>query len=180
MRRGGVAGARSEVHEAEAARVVVDDRLAAGEMEQDMVVQAAPVARVVEDARRRGARRALDAEGTGHAEMHDDARAVVEIGEEIFGAPSEPLDPAALEPRGEAFWKGKAEVGPAQFERLDPRPLHHRAEAEADGFDFGQFGHGVAPLIRVPRRHGARGTLRLSRASKARKPLVPVRKPSVI
>ena len=84
----------------------------------------------------------LDAEGAGHAEMHDQHHAVVEIGEEIFRPPAERDDRAAGEAAGEAGGKGNAQIGPALLDLEEGGALHDRGKAAADRLDFRQFGQG--------------------------------------
>ena len=69
--------------------------------------------------------------------------AVVEVDEEIFGAPADRFDAASVEALGEAFGKREAEVGPPLLDRGEGRARHGLRQAAADGFDFGKFGHGA-------------------------------------
>jgi hypothetical protein len=73
--------------------------------------------------------------------MHQEYIAVVELGEEIFGAPVEMLDRAAGQVFGEAARERHAEIGAAGLDRDEARMFHRRREAAADGFDLGKFGH---------------------------------------
>ena len=64
-----------------------------------------------------------------------------EIGHQIFGAAAEPGDGLAFEPRDEILLERKPQILAAGFRPYDPRSLHDRLQAAADGLDFGQFGH---------------------------------------
>ena len=73
--------------------------------------------------------------------MHHQRLAVVEIGDEVFGAPPERGDAPAGQPVGETFGKRKPQIRAPSFDPLDQPPLHHGRKPPADGLDFGQFGH---------------------------------------
>ena len=139
-------GTRAEVHQAETARIVEDDADARGHVKDDVVVSLALGGRMIVA---RGIRRAalsLDAEGAGHAEMHDQHHAVVEIGEKVFRPPGKRDDPPAGQPPGEAGRKGNAQVGPALLHLEDGRALHDGGKAPADRLDFRQLGQEFTPL----------------------------------
>jgi hypothetical protein len=51
--------------------------------------------------------RLIDAEAAGHAEMHDEHLAVIEPGEQIFGAPVERIDRAPRKRSAKCFGSGK-------------------------------------------------------------------------
>jgi predicted nucleotidyltransferase len=73
--------------------------------------------------------------------MHDQRLAVVEIGEEIFGAPTQIEEAAPRQARGEIGRKGKAQIRAPLLDARDPRAKERRGEATPDRLDFGQFGH---------------------------------------
>ena len=112
---------RDEQHEAEAARVVVDDARArpSGGTRRGRAPRPcrAGSRRGSSDRPARFVASALDAERAGHAEMHEKHVAVVELGQQIFGAAAKRGDPAALQPRGEALRKGKAQIAAAAARR---------------------------------------------------------------
>ena len=90
----------------------------------------------------------LDAERARHAEMHDEHAAVVEVGGQILRPAAEADHLAAGEPLGEARRERRAEIRPPLLDLDDGRTLHHRREAEADGFDFGEFGQESSPSVK--------------------------------
>ena len=86
------ASGRDQRHVAEAARVVVDDARAARETEHDVVVRRR-LRRARDETRR--PRLVLDAERAGHAEMHHQRLAGIELAEQIFRATPQREDRSA-------------------------------------------------------------------------------------
>src|SRR6516162_2109183 len=86
--------------------------------------------------KRRGAKRSR------HAEMHHQHVAGGQVGEQIFGAAAEPLDPLAFEPGDEVLRQRPAQVAAVRDHLGETRAFHHRRKSAAHGLDFGQFGHG--------------------------------------
>ena len=76
-----------------------------------------------------GRLRQLHAEPAGHAEVHGQHLAVVEMDEDVLGAPVEPLDRAPREPLGEALGQRKAQVRAALLHAHEAAPAQHRLEA---------------------------------------------------
>ena len=130
---------RHQIHEAEAAWIVVDDAAPIRESEDHMIVGAESRPGMMEDAGTMGAIRRLDPERPGHAEVHDEDGAVVEMGTEIFRAPVEGLDPAPFEPLDETLGKRKPQVRPALLDLLDRRADEDGRETATDGLDLWQF-----------------------------------------
>jgi hypothetical protein len=97
--------------------------------------------RVVGDRLRILLARCLDSKGAGHAEMHQECRAVVELGQQILAATAQRRDPMALQTRGESRREREAQVAPTQLDALDHRPLERRQEPTPDGLDLGKLGH---------------------------------------
>ncbi len=83
--------------------------------------------------------------------MKDQGGAVVEGGDEIFGAPGKALDAAAAQLFGEVFRERDAQVRSPQFNAQDARADQSRLESASDGFDLGQFGHFI-PFSTVSER----------------------------
>src|SRR5690606_34240420 len=144
----GVAGkvlAPGEIHEAEPARIVVDDTAFAArrvQMEDDMVVARVLAARHLENTRRLAiGRGTLHPEGSGHAEMSDHHVAALDIDQKILGAAPERHDLAAGQRFGEGRRKGKTQVRAAQFRAADTRSLHDGRKTALDRFHFRQFRH---------------------------------------
>ena len=77
----------------------------------------------------------------GHAEMTGQDHAVVEIDDQIFGAPPDRHDAPPQHSLGEALGKGKAQVRPVLRYAGDARARHGIGESAAHGFDFGKFRH---------------------------------------
>ena len=135
MRRGHLVG--EQIHEAEAAWVVVGDRGAVREMEDDMIVRRVLRARMMECARRRR----VDAKRSRHAQVHDEHARVVEIRDEIFRPSRQGFHPPPFETAREILRKGKAEIGAALLDADETPAAHGWFEAPAHGFDFGQLRH---------------------------------------
>ena len=113
--------ARDDVHEAEAARIVVDDARARLEMERDVVVRGVLRPVVVKNAWGRSARRRLDAERSAHAEVHDKDIAAVEVREQIFCATTKRDDGSAFKSPVKVRREGKPQVRATALKRLDGR-----------------------------------------------------------
>ncbi len=80
---------------------------------------------------------------------------IVEIGDEIFGAPAKVENAPALKTRGEALRKGKAQIMAAKLDPRDRRADERRGQSPPHRFDFGQFGHNSGSSRRKDRRAGA-------------------------
>ena len=78
-----------------------------------------------------------DAERTGHAQMHQEHVAGGEIGHQVFGAAAETGHGLAFETRDEVLLERKPQVFAPDFGLHNPRALHGRLQAAADGLDFG-------------------------------------------
>ena len=87
--------------------------------------------------------------------MHDQRLAVVEIGDEIFGAPAKVENPSALKTRGKALRKGNTQIMAPQFDARDRRADERRGQSAPHRFDFGQFGHNSGSSRHKSRRAGA-------------------------
>ena len=66
---------RQQQHEAETARIVVDDATAMIEMQHDMIMRCVFVARMMKNA----GRRTIDTKSAAHAQMHADPRTAAEV-----------------------------------------------------------------------------------------------------
>ena len=138
---------RRQIHEAEAARIVVDDARAVIEVEYHMIMTT-----FARGARRRrastlaeadvGARGRKHGEPSGHAEMQDEDRTIVEVAQEVFGAPRDPFDAAAREAGGKSPRQRKTQILAPQDGPDDAAAGEGEFQPAADGFDFRQFGHG--------------------------------------
>ena len=95
-----------------------------------------------EVARHMAVRLLLHPEGAGHAQMHDQHLAAVEICEQIFRPTGQGCDNPPLQPLHEALGEGKAQIRAAAFEFQDARAFKIRLQAAPDRLDLGQFGHG--------------------------------------
>jgi hypothetical protein len=94
--------------------------------------------------------RIFDAKRARHAKMHDEDIAVIEIGQEIFGAPAERLDTPARQPAAEILRKGKAQIRPPLVHGEKPGADQRGFEAAAHGFDLGKLGHVTQTWKRAP------------------------------
>ena len=135
-------GALDDVHHAEAAGIVEDHPRSGGKVQHDVIMGAERAARVIVLPSDLLSVLELDAEGSRHAEMHDEDVAVVEIGKQVFGPSGKRVDPPPGQPPREPRWKGRAEVAPVHGDLIDHESLHDRREPETDGFDFWQLRHG--------------------------------------
>src|SRR5262245_31154991 len=134
-------GARNELHHAEAARIVEGDAHARRHVEHDVIVSGVLRAVVVVATRGRLAAPPRHAKRTRHSEMHHQHLVGGKIGEEILGAPAEPLDCFAFEPGHEILGQRPAQIAAVGDDFVKARALHHRPKAAAHSLDFGQFGH---------------------------------------
>ena len=129
-----IAAISAKRHQTESPGIGEADPRAVLQSEDDMLVQRRDI---------RAPRGGLDQHPPGHAEMNDQRAGIVEREHEIFAAPAERENPAAREARFEIVRQRQAKVAPAHLDLGDPLALDGEAEAAADGFDFGQFGHRV-------------------------------------
>ena len=98
--------------------------------------------------RRARARRRLDVQPPGHAQVHDDAgvrrRVPVDLDEQVLAHPAHAGDDMPDRQRAQtAQVDGAAEVQrlAAPPHRLDATPFQQRAQPAHDGLDLGQLGH---------------------------------------
>ncbi len=82
-----------------------------------------------------------DDNAAGHAEMDDEHAAIIEMHQDVLGAPGDALDPLALDLRLEAGRQWNPQIRPVEIEPRNAAPLHVHREAAADGFDFRKFRH---------------------------------------
>ena len=73
--------------------------------------------------------------------MQDEDRTVVEVAQEVFGAPRDPFDAAAREAGGKSPRQGKTQILAPQDGPDDAAAGQGELQSAADGFDFRQFGH---------------------------------------
>src|SRR6185295_5439650 len=85
----------------------------------------------------------LDEEPPRHAEMDDADIAGFELDQEILGAPADIVDAPPLEPPAEIARERNAQILPPELDAGDALAFQRRRQAAADGFDFGQLGHGA-------------------------------------
>ena len=94
-----------------------------------------------------------------HAEVRDQHGIVLELDQDELGTAADPLHPAPSQPLAKAVRERKPQVRTAQYDTLQAAPLEGRRQTAADGFDFGQFRHGVSCRVvadRTPRLWAAR------------------------
>ena len=126
---------RHQGHQAEAAHVVEHDTGAGVGVENDVVMGVVGWPGAV----------GMDGHTPRHAEMGDQHHAVVELDQNVLGAPFDGGDPAPGEALGKGFGEGHAEIGAALLDPDEGAAHQMGREAAADGFDFGKLGHGGAP-----------------------------------
>ena len=135
-----------QIHEAEAAMVGVDNLHAIIEKEDHMVMGTGT-----------GAIGTLfkiefaqvvwpgvfiqNGEAPGHAEMHEKAKTIVKVNENILGPALETQDLPAFQPGGETDGKGKAKAGPAKLHAGDGAAREDGAKPTHNSFNFGKFRH---------------------------------------
>ena len=71
----------------------------------------------------------------------EDDIVVVEMNQDVLGAPIDAKDSSTLQPSGKARRQRKAQIGPPLNDAAQAAPLQLHGQTAADGFDFGQFGH---------------------------------------
>ncbi len=130
-------GTAAQQHEAEAARIVIGDAGAGIGGQHNVIVRRKARAFVVEAA----GKGALDPERARHSEMRDQNLPVIEVEQQIFGAPRQRGDGPAFEARREAGRKGKTQILAPHLGGRDPVAQQSGLQPAADGFDFGKFGH---------------------------------------
>ncbi|CAM5218925.1 hypothetical protein BTHI11S_00856 [Bosea thiooxidans] len=79
----------------------------------------------------------LDDEAAAHAQMHDQRLAVVEIRDQVFGAPRQRLDAPPRQPLGEPFRQRKAQIGPTLLDAGEALARHGGLQPAPDGLDLG-------------------------------------------
>ena len=121
---------RNQVHEAEAARVAVDEVLRVVGLDDQVVV-----------ALRLGCGAVTQHHPPGHAEMGEPCLAVVQFREDVFRAPREAQNAPALQPRREPLRQGKAQLRPALLDALEPPARKRRRQPPHHRLDFRQFRH---------------------------------------
>jgi hypothetical protein len=132
-------GARDK-HEAKAARVIVDCRDIA-KIKDDVIVNGEILARVIKPGGRMRLILNKDPECAAHAEMGDQHILVLKMNQKIFGAPANGDHAPADKALTEIGREGKAQIGPAQLQRVYAAALDMGGKAAFDGFDLWQFRH---------------------------------------
>jgi len=107
---------RHHDHEAEPARVIVDDARAVREMQHDVIVRRNWSDGIGIIARRIAPAILQNRKPARHAEMHDQIIAARQSGNQIFRAPLKADDLLPDHPLAEALGKRKPEIGAAHFE----------------------------------------------------------------
>jgi hypothetical protein len=135
-----------EIHKPEAARVAVTDGGAVGEMEHDVLMLWRWLWLIGELAKfERFPVRLIDAEASGHAEMHDQHLAVVEPRQEIFRAPVERIDLSPAQALSETLRQRKAQVAAPLLDARKAVTDENRRQPQSDRLDLRQFGHQLLP-----------------------------------
>jgi hypothetical protein len=85
---------------------------------------------------------AIEQQTPRHAEMQQQRVLVVQVTQNVFGAPTEALDPAADQALGETLRQRKTQIGPALVERRDPATTQAGGQRAHGGLDLRQLRHG--------------------------------------
>ena len=105
---------------------------------------------------------------TAHPEMNDQTATLLEIDEEVFGPPTEPLNTSALAATGELTALDRLpEVRVQNLHSRDALASQARGQAPFENFDFWQLGHRA--IVSLP-RSGSRGTQKPPQADLALEP----------
>lgn len=80
-------------------------------------------------------------ETPGHAEVDQEALAIIKVNQNILGPALQAHDLPALQSGCEAGGKGKAQAGSAKFHTGDGTAHEDRAKPTHNSFDFGKFRH---------------------------------------
>ena len=123
-----------QVHQPEAPRVGVTHLSAVAEMKHDMLMLRHFPSRLLPAGEPIGM---VDAEAPGHAEMHHQHFAVVEPGEQIFGAPVERLYLPPGQPRAEILGQRNAQIGAPLLDARERVADQHGLQSPAHGFHLG-------------------------------------------
>src|SRR5690606_20872321 len=86
-------------------------------------------------------------ETSRHAKMADQRRVSFELRQNIFGAPTDRLDPRSRQAFGETRGKGKAQILAAQRDARKTVADQCVGKTAANGFDFRQFRHGATVAL---------------------------------
>jgi hypothetical protein len=79
--------------------------------------------------------------GTAHAQVHDQHATIIQIDEQIFGAPPQRFYRTAFQPLSESVRKRKPQPIPPAHNLQYLPAAHGGLQTATDRFDFGQFGH---------------------------------------
>ena len=84
----------------------------------------------------------IDAHAARHAQMDHQGLAAVELGQDVFGAARAAAAPCGPSSRSAKSWrKGHAQIAAPRLDIGDGMAFQRGHKAQADGLDFGQFGH---------------------------------------
>lgn len=142
-------GFADEIHEAETARIGIDDAQAILAGENDVIMRTRTAVRrrtlLIELAEPGHAPLGVDdGEATRHAEMEDQDLAALEESEDVFRPPLKAKHDAALDALGEIGRKGKAQIAAGEFHFVNTLARKHGLEAAHHGFDFWKLRHGIS------------------------------------
>ena len=95
------------------------------------------------------------AQPAGHPQVDDNRGIVVEVDDEVLGAPADAADSASFDPGQDVFDPviGKNSRKIADAERADPLTDDLVEQGAPDSFDFGEFWHTRTTVLRLERRN---------------------------
>ena len=110
----------------------------------------------------RGGRRSDNAAGTGHAQVHEDDEAPVELDKNILGAPTDGSDRGAADFRMLMDHDRRAQLRRMCLYGGDAATDKMRPQSVGDSFDFREFWHGGSIRLSAPRSIGLDGMRSMS------------------
>lgn len=133
-------GGRHEVHHPEPPGIVEGHRHSRRHREDDVIVTGLELLLTITRSAPQLPCR-LDAEPSGHAQVHDQGLARGQIGEQIFPAARERAHGLTAKPAHEVGGKGLTQILPVEDHAIEARTSQRRFQCPPDTLDFWQFGH---------------------------------------
>ena len=103
-------------------------------------------------AAKRRQRPGADNQSAGHAKMDQPGQPAFEAHQDVFRPAVQPLGQPPFQAPGKVRREWKAQIRTPRLDADEPVAFDAGREAAAGGFDFGEFGHGVAEPSEAARR----------------------------